>query len=63
MSGGHKCGGCQHFQKRKNDDFSSGICLLHDTRTNTDSGCSKWKGIPYNRKSNKNIIIKNDNGE
>ncbi len=45
------CGGCQHFQKWKNDKYGGGICFLKDARTKTDHGhkCKTWKSIPYVR--------------
>lgn len=56
------CGGCQNFQKWKNDKYGGGICQLHDSRTKTDYGhkCKDFKAIPYDRKNFK-IGIKNDN--
>ncbi len=46
------CGSCNGFIKLKNDQYSGGLCLFKDYRTNTDYGknCSHWKGIKYNRK-------------
>jgi hypothetical protein len=44
-----KCGGCQHFTKLKNDQRSSGLCQLLDTRCGSDYSCSKWKAIGYRR--------------
>lgn len=53
MSGGKKCSGCVGFIKRKNDRHSSGICNIHDARTNSDHCCSKWSPIPYDRSTHK----------
>lgn len=55
MKKSRKCGGCQWFMKRKNDQHSGGICDFWDYRTNTDSKCDEWKGIPYDRKLNKKM--------
>lgn len=55
------CGGCQHFNKWKNDSIGGGLCRLHDYRTTTDSGrsCNDHKRIPYTR-NNKIEIINED---
>lgn len=45
------CGGCQHWQKTKYDRHGPvGLCELHDCRAKSDSTCSSWKAIPYDRK-------------
>lgn len=46
-----KCSGCQSFQKFKQMVGNSGLCLARDARTNEDSSCPLWKGIPFNRKA------------
>ena len=53
------CGSCYYFTKIKNDNFSSGICELYDSRANTDDGknCNDFKHKKYKRiKNGKNNV-------
>ena len=46
------CGGCRWFKKRKNMVGNSGLCELHDRRTDEDCGhsCKDFKAPKYERK-------------
>lgn len=45
------CHGCYWFCKLK--DFDKGICWEQDRRLLDTGKCSKWQGIKYNRRKNK----------
>jgi len=47
------CGGCVYFTKLKNMKGNSGLCELHDARTDEDHGhsCNDHKPPKYDRKT------------
>lgn len=45
------CGRCKSFTKMKSMSGNSGLCNLHDCRTNADygHGCQEFKAKKFNR--------------